>query len=88
MARTIKKYTGIAIGRKCNNCGKDIWLNVMEDSDGKFVIESCDCNIDDILARTVKTNVSNVYSIPEYIVHLEKQIAALSDAKKKLKKLI
>lgn len=88
MARTIKKFTGITIGRKCSNCGKDIWLHVMEDDEGKFVIESCDCKLDDIIARTTKTELTNAYALPEYLQYLTDQIAALTSAKQELEKLL
>lgn len=88
MARTIKKYSGISIGRKCSDCGKDVWLHVMEDDDGKFVIESCCCKLEDIMTRLVNTNVPNAYSIPDYIKYIDTQISTLTTAKKELQKLI
>ena len=88
MARTIKKYSGISIGRKCSDCGKDVWLHVMEDDEGKFVIESCCCKLEDVMTRLVNTNVPNAYSIPDYIKYIDTQIATLATAKKELQRLI
>ncbi len=88
MARTIKKYSGITIGRKCSNCGKDVWIHIMEDDAGKFVVESCCCKLEDIMTRLVNTNVPNAYSIPDYIKYINTQIAALSAAKEELEKLL
>lgn len=88
MARTIKKYTGITIGRKCSNCGKDVWIHIMEDDAGKFVVESCSCKLGDIMTRLINTNVPNAYSITDYIKYIDTQIAALTTAKNELEKLL
>ena len=88
MARIIKKYSGITIGRKCSDCGKDVWIHIMEDDAGKFVIESCCCKLEDIMTRLVNANVPNAYSIPDYIKYIDTQIATLATAKKELQRLI
>ncbi len=87
MAKTLKKYSGLKIGRKCLNCGADIWLHTLQDDSGIVVVESCDCSLDDITPRALKSKV--LYSLPvaDYVAFLDSQIEALSAARNALKEL-